>query len=130
MVYVIDTHSLIWFLEGSRRLPSKAKALLLDDNHFKVIPSIVLAEMFYLYSKHRIVTHVKRASEMIQASRNCIVYPLDENVIEKLSPELDIHDGIICATALVYRDVLGHDVAVITKDETIAEKGLVKTVWS
>jgi hypothetical protein len=43
--------------------------------------------------------------------------------------ELDIHDAVIVATALVFRDVLGKDVALITKDARIRQSNVVKTVW-
>jgi PIN domain nuclease of toxin-antitoxin system len=129
MVYILDTHPLVWYLEGSRLLPPRVKTLLLNDTSLKVVPSIVLAEMVYLYARNRIATDAHRALRFIQSSRNCLIYPLDENVIEKLTPDLDIHDGIICATACVYRDDLGQNVAVITKDRMIAARGLIPVIW-
>jgi len=63
------------------------------------------------------------------AADNVVVYPLDEQVVDKLPTALDIHDGIIVATALVYRDVLRHEVAVVTKDEMIAVSGLIEIIW-
>ena len=41
----------------------------------------------------------------------------------------DIHDKIIVATALLYRDVLRQEVAVGTKDEMIAGSGLISVIW-
>jgi hypothetical protein len=35
MVFILDTHPLVWFLEGSPRLSAKAKDVLLDDMHLK-----------------------------------------------------------------------------------------------
>ncbi len=46
-----------------------------------------------------------------------------------VSGDLAIHDAIIVATAQVYRDILGEDVAIITRDEAIVSLGLVKIVW-
>jgi len=37
---------------------------------------------------------------------NCVLYPLDEQVAMRIPPWLNIHDAIIVATALVYRDML------------------------
>jgi hypothetical protein len=42
---------------------------------------------------------------------------------------LNIHATIIVATGLLYRDLMGHDVAVLTGDEAIRNANLVKTIW-
>ena len=46
-----------------------------------------------------------------------------------LPTTLDIHDAVIVGTALVYRDLLGQQVALITKDAAITTSGLVPVVW-
>jgi hypothetical protein len=55
--------------------------------------------------------------------------PLNLAVALAMPVTLNIHDAIICGTALVYRDLLGEDVKVITKDRQIADSQLVETVW-
>jgi hypothetical protein len=60
---------------------------------------------------------------------NCTVYPLDEEVVLRLPTNLDIHDAIIVATGLLYRDLMGHDVAVLTGDELIRNANLIRTIW-
>lgn len=50
-------------------------------------------------------------------------------MVDKLPTTLGIHDAIIVATALVFRDILNESTAIITKDEAIAKSGLVATVW-
>lgn len=42
---------------------------------------------------------------------------------------LNIHDAIIVATALVYKDILKLPVSLLTKDEEITSSGLVQTCW-
>ena len=32
MAYLLDTHALIWFLEGDEQLSAKAKEIIADDN--------------------------------------------------------------------------------------------------
>jgi hypothetical protein len=54
---------------------------------------------------------------------------LDAEIVKLLPLGLDIHDGIIVATALYYRDVLGENTALITKDAAIAASGLVPVIW-
>lgn len=44
MKYVIDTHALIWFLEGNPRLSINAKAILSHPDSQLIIPATTLAE--------------------------------------------------------------------------------------
>ena len=54
MVYIVDTHSLIWFLTEDTQLSPKAKKVLENEDTEVIIPSIVLAEIKYLHHKRRI----------------------------------------------------------------------------
>jgi hypothetical protein len=45
-----------------------------------------------------------------------------------LPTTLNIHDAIIVGTALVHRDLLGEQVALITRDPEITASGLVPVV--
>ena len=65
----------------------------------------------------------------IQEDPRFTVYPFDEAVVTKMPTSLDIHDGIIVGTALVYQDMLGVSASVITRDEAIVSSRLVHTVW-
>jgi hypothetical protein len=40
-----------------------------------------------------------------------------------------MHDGIIVATALMFRDFLTEEVQLFTHDKDIRNSGLVETVW-
>jgi PIN domain nuclease of toxin-antitoxin system len=44
MKYVIDTHALIWFLEGNSRLGANAKAIISNPDSLLIIPATTLAE--------------------------------------------------------------------------------------
>lgn len=79
--------------------------------------------------RDELTTPVSEIRARLIAVDNVVVYPLDEHVVEKLPTNLDIHDGIILSTALVYRDVLRQDVAVVTKDEMITASGLIRVIW-
>ena len=129
MIVVLDTHPVVWFLEASSRLSSKAQQAISDPSSQLIIPSIVLAEITYLYERKRIATSASDIRTRLIAANNVVVYPLDEQVVDKLPITLDIHDGIIVATALLYRDVLRQEVAVVTKDEMIAGSGLINVIW-
>jgi PIN domain nuclease of toxin-antitoxin system len=129
LILVLDTHPVVWFLEASSRLSSKAQQAISDLSSQLIIPSIVLAEITYLYERKRIATPASEIRTRLIAANNVVVYPLDEQVVDKLPTALDIHDGIIVATALLYRDVLRQEVAVVTKDEMIAGSGLINVIW-
>jgi predicted nucleic acid-binding protein len=94
-----------------------------------MLPTIVLVEITYLYSKGRIAVDRAVVQQRLVAAVNCVLYPLDEQVAMRIPTRLTIHDAIIVATALVYRDILHEPVAVITKNGEITRAGLINTVW-
>ena len=53
------------------------------------------------------------------------IYDLTIDVLVEIDTRLEMHDAIICATAILLRDSLREDVAVITRDKEIRESGLV-----
>ena len=129
MIYVLDTHPLVWFLADSERLSSTAKSIFSDAEAEFIIPAIVLAEIKYLHAKQRFSIDADTVYEQVVSTRNCTIYPVDENVISALPTSLDIHDALIVGTALVIEGALDKNVAVITRDEMIVESGLISTVW-
>ncbi len=129
MIHVADTHAIVWFLEGDARLSATARDVLAAPTTQLVIPAIVLAEIAYLYGKRRVALGLDAILEHIARTENCTIYPLDEVVVEHLPTNLNIHDAIIVATAVVFRDVLHEDAAVITRDQAIAQGGTIETVW-
>ena len=129
MTHVMDTHALVWFLNRSPRLSPGARDALGDPTAQVVIPTIVLAEIAFLYARKRITVDLHAVMAHIASTTNCIVYPLDEAVVERLPAALDIHDAIIVATALVFRDALGTSTSVVTKDGDIVASGLVNVTW-
>ncbi|MCA9410225.1 MAG: PIN domain-containing protein [Candidatus Omnitrophica bacterium] len=129
MIHVIDTHPLVWFLEANPKLSESVRGTLSDPATQIVIPMIVLAEIVYLYDKKRIKTAADEVKELVGRCDNCTLYPLDEAVIERIPTGLDIHDGLIVATALVFQETLGEEVSVVTKDREITESNLVRVEW-
>ena len=89
----------------------------------------MLVEITFLYAKKRIATGVAEIRARLLAASNCVAYPLDEQVVALVPTALEIHDAIVVATALVYRDVLRQEVTVITKDEAIRQSALVEVLW-
>ncbi len=130
MIYIVDTHTLVWFLEGQGKVGSQALAVLRDPKQRLVIPSIVLGEIKYLASRGRISLAVDTVIEAVENDPRCVIYPLDTQVIQAMPVISDIHDGIICGTALLYQDVLRETVKILTRDKKIGKEASgIETVW-
>ena len=127
--YIVDTHALVWFLEKNSRLSDNAKTALTDANTQIILPTIVLTEVIFLYAKKKTSINLSAVLSQVANSSNCIVYPLDEEVVSRIPTGINIHDAIIVATGLVFKDLMGHDVAIVTKDELIKQSNLIRTVW-
>ncbi len=123
MTYIVDTHVFVWLLDKNKRLSRKYKEILLNNNTF-IISAIVLAEIKHLISVKRTNINFETVIEYLSGCDNCIVYPVNEDVIEHMPEGLDIHDGIIVATGLIYKNFLGDNVFILTEDETIINSGI------
>ena len=51
--FVLDTHALVWYLEGSARLSSDAKAVMDDPASEMILSVIALAEALHIVDKGR-----------------------------------------------------------------------------
>jgi len=47
--YIVDTHALVWFLEGNKRLSQPAKMIMAASDSEMVLPLIALAEAVTMY---------------------------------------------------------------------------------
>lgn len=128
--FIVDTHALVWFLEQSPKLGKKAKNVFLDNDSILIIPTIVLAEIKFLFGKNRFSTSIEEVFTVIENDPRCIVQPMDLDVVSMLPTKLEIHDAIITATALLFKgNPYFEDVEIITKDEEIIKSKLVNTIW-
>lgn len=128
MTYIIDTHVFIWFLDKSKKLKPLYYQILTDDNNNIVLSTIVLAEINYLISQKRINVDFEKVVEYLSESENCIIYPVDEDVVDAMPVGLSIHDALIVATGLVYRNILGEEVKILTEDEEIIQLHILPVV--
>lgn len=132
MKYVIDTHALIWFLEGNSRLGANAKAVLSHSDSQLVIPATTLAEAVWIVERGR--TSIPSGKDVIAAVESdyrVLIYPLDKEIIEmtmSLSSINEMHDRQIAATALVLASK-GDMVQLLTCDQNITASGLIPIVW-
>ena len=129
---IVDTHALVWYLEGNPRLGSNAKSVLDEPTSELVVPIIALAEACWVveHGKSSIPT-VNEMFASLNADPRVVVTPLDRLVLDKtfnLTTIPEMHDRQIVATALNLADQ-GETIAVLTKDRNIRLSGLVPIVW-
>ncbi len=129
MTYVTDTHPLFWFLTNNKRLSSNARILFEEAETGEssiIVPSIVLAELMYLFEKQNLRDKFKEVLKRIEIALNYEVCSLDTEVIDissKIISVKEIHDRIIIATAKLL------DCPLITKDEEITNSKEVECIW-
>ncbi|HAG49932.1 MAG TPA: hypothetical protein DHU69_09360 [Deltaproteobacteria bacterium] len=128
MTYIVDTHIFIWFLDKNKRLKPQHRQILINKGNNFVFPAIVLAEIKHLISIKRINIDFDMVLEYLSESENCVVYPVDENVVEKMPDSLNIHDALIVGTGLVYKNILREEVGILTEDEEIATSGILPVI--
>ncbi|MBI3798863.1 MAG: PIN domain-containing protein [Deltaproteobacteria bacterium] len=124
--FVVDTHTLVWFLSRSPRLSRSAHTILRDPTVRLIIPAIVLAEIKYLSNRGRFAQTLDDVLRVIGTDPRCLVYPIDLGVVQQAPAALDIHDGLIVGTALTQSTAVD---GILTCDEAIAKSGLVPVIW-
>src|SRR6266404_7083913 len=130
--FVLDTHALVWYVEGSARLSSAAKAIMDDPASEMILPAMALAEAVHIVDKGR--TSILSSTDLLNdvvTEQRIRVQPLTLEIIqESLSAGIvkEMHDRLIVATAL-YEQKLGHHVSLVTKGTNIVSSGLVSIVW-
>ena len=130
--YVLDTHALVWYLEGSPRLSTKAKAIVDDSSNQLVVPLIVLAEAAFLIERGRVaIPSVPDLLSDVQADPCIEIYPLTWEVFQHTLTAISIpemHDRLIVATTL-YLQSQGHTISLVTRDGVMTQSGLIPVVW-
>ena len=131
--YVIDTHTLLWYMDANRRLSRKAKEILDHrDNRF-LLPAIALAEALFILERKPDLYELtdKSLLRRVRTDPRIAIVDLDETTLArtiecKAIPEM--HDRQIVATALLAEEA-GFNVAILTRDANITESGLIPCVW-
>jgi PIN domain nuclease of toxin-antitoxin system len=130
--HIVDTHALVWYLEGSSRLGPNAKSVLDEPTSELIMPIIALAEACWVveHGKSSIPT-VDELLAAVNSDPRVVVTPLDRVVLDKtlnMTAIPEMHDRQIVATALHLVDQ-GETIAVLTKDHYIRLSKLVPVVW-
>ncbi|MEW5720046.1 MAG: type II toxin-antitoxin system VapC family toxin [Chloroflexota bacterium] len=129
MIYVPDTHALVWYVTADKRLGKRAKAALasVDDGASQAIVSVlILAEIMYLQEHGRIQVNLKDLIARLQSNANYGVVPLDLDTVmtaEKVKQVPELFDRMILATTIKHR------AALITRDSVFENTDAVEIIW-
>ncbi len=129
MAYLLDTHTLIWYLEGGARLSPKVRNLLDRDEEQFLLPTVVLAECRFLIERKKSPLTFSSLLESCEHDPRIQITPFDLDCVKLLSPSLEIFDAALVATALVFERRTGSAVTLLTKDREIQASGFVPTMW-
>jgi len=127
--YVTDTHSLYWYRRDARRLSPAADAafrLAAAGGARIVVPTIVVAEFYYLTEKAGYPVVASELIDHISGSREFTFSELGQSQLEKMEEVtgvLEMHDRLIAAEALV------HQAPIISKDAALRAIGVVQVIW-
>jgi PIN domain nuclease of toxin-antitoxin system len=132
--YILDTHALVWFVEGNKRLSESAKEIIAAADSQMVLPLIALAEAAVIIERGRTtIPDVSKFLNHVYLDTRIEIFPLTLDVFERSLtleglriPEL--HDRFIVSTGLHLQD-LGDTVEIITKDQAITNAGVLSTIW-
>ena len=120
MIYVLDTHILIWYFIGSKRLKGGLKEKI-DEVRRRggrlLVPTIVLAEALAIAERDKVEFDFQRMYQLIKDEAEFEIVGFTSEILEEAMhikiPE--IHDRIIVATAKFYK------AGILTQDRIILE---------
>ena len=108
MKYIVDTHALIWFLEGNSRMGIAAKQVLENQESQLILPAIALAEAAFIVERGKtFIPSVIDLHIAVNGDPRIVVYPLDRAIVETTNTLLSInemHDRQIVATAIILKN--------------------------
>ncbi len=122
MIYVLDTHVLIWYFIGSKRLKRKLREKIEEVRNAGgrlLVPTIVLAEALAIAEKGKVEFDFQDMYQLIKNESEFEIISFTPEILEEvLHTQIpEIHDRIIVATAKFYR------AGILTKDKIIRESG-------
>jgi PIN domain nuclease of toxin-antitoxin system len=126
---VSDTHALYWYLTAGPTLGENARAALLAAEQGQAlvyIPSIVIAELYYLNAKlGEPLNFAQEFQRLVSAGQFRFIdfRTIDVLRFDAHSAIPEMHDRIIVGVA----HALG--LPLLTRDQEILNSGVVQTIW-
>jgi PIN domain nuclease of toxin-antitoxin system len=132
--YALDTHALLWYLEGNRKLGSRARTAIASTESYLIIPIIVLSEAGVIINQHR--TRIPTVSQLVNSLHDDPRYEVFLLTLDIFKRSLladaarvpELHDRLIAATVLHLQDT-EIDVKLITRGESLTDCRLFPIVW-
>ncbi len=129
LVYVVDTHALIWYLLNDKKLSGRAKAIFQaaeKNQTLLIMSSIVLAELYYANAKNKWFPDFGELYADLISRPYMRFVPVDHVHIPEFTQDAtvpEMHDRIIAGVARR----LG--VPLITSDPLIKNAAIVTIEW-
>ncbi len=124
LLYIIDTHVLIWYFTGNKRLSEEMKHTIdrvREQGGRLLVPTIVLAEALAIAAKGRVVFDFGHLYQLVQAEPEFEIVEFGAEVFDevlRIKSIPEIHDRIIAATARYYgANLLTKDGIIRTSNE-------------
>ena len=128
LIYILDTHVLIWYFLGSKRLRKDLKERI-DKTRLNrgrlLVPTIVLAEALDIAEKERVGFDFSKLYQLIQEEPEFEIVDFGSQIfdeVRQVKKVQEIHDRIIVATAKFY------GAGVLAKDRIIRDSGEVEII--
>lgn len=128
--YVLDTHACVFMLVSPRRLGAKARASIarVESGRDEAwIPAVVVAEILLLKQLGRVAVGLPQLDRAFRDAPGLRFLPLDLPQLEEFVAVAGIRDPFDRLIVSAARHLRA---ALLTRDSTLAETGLVETIWS
>ena len=108
LLYVLDTHVLIWYFTGNKRLPEELKNRIdqvRQQGGRLLVPTIVLAEALAVAAKGRVAFDFDQLYQAVLAEPEFEIVEFGLGIfgeVLRIKRIPEIHDRIIAATARFY----------------------------
>jgi len=125
---LLDTHAVLWLVQGDARLSDPARRRIESAQRSELfISDLLLLELAMLIKKGRVTVRIEPTVFIDGLARRFAVVPLDATIAVRAMdlplPLGDPFDRVFVATALAL------DATLVTRDAAIHDSGLVPVVW-
>jgi PIN domain nuclease of toxin-antitoxin system len=130
--HIVDTHALIWYIEGNVKLGDNAKTVFDSERSILILPIIALAEAIDIVKKNRTsIPDVNTLLNRVFSDSRIEIEPLTLDILQESLNAVgvpEMHDRLIVSSALAI-EKQGFSVAILTRDNSIIDSKLIKIIW-